>query len=297
MASIAHAVQDDTTLAWKLAKGDTLTVQFDQTQTVLTRIDVRDRTLESEITLVVDWNVIDVAGDGNVSIEQTIQRIRIKTGAPGAALKKVVDLDTQSDARLRGVSRDVMKQIKTLIGLKFEVVMTPTGEIVSVAPDAAVATAVAALPETSALRRIFSAASMEKLVTDSAFVLPQKPVGKGATWNQESSITIDANDGRKLPFKRTVKSTLASIDDQTANVDVEITLAQETVTAAASGNELTSPLELTGFTGSGTMTFDLETGTITSSRIKSETKTRVIYRKDQVKTTTNLTNTMTVTRK
>lgn len=289
--------QDKATLAWKFEKGDALAVEFQQTQKMQTKIDARDRTLESELILGVDWNVTDVADDGNATIEQTIDRIRIKTGTPGAALKKVVDLDTAGDGRLRGISRDVMKQIKTLIGLKFIVVMTSAGEVVSVTPGAEVATVVGALPETSALRRVFSDAAMSKLVSDSSFVLPQNSVSQGESWSDESTISMTANDGRKFSFDRAIRSTLKNADADKANINVDITLTQTPFAGATSGSELTSPLELTGFTGGGQIEFDRSTGTLTSSTITSETVTLVVYREDKVKTTTGVTNKMTVTRK
>ena len=289
--------QDKPNLAWKLQEGDTLAVEFEQTQKILTRIDARDRALEGGLTLGVGWNVTGVAGDGSATIEQTIERIRVKTGAPGGSIKKVVDIDTDSDASLRGVSRGVMKQIKTLIGLKFTVVMKPDGEVVSVTPGANVATVVAALPETSALRRVFSAKAMTKLVSDSSFGLPAKAVKQGESWDENSTIAMTSNDGRAFSFDRAVKSTLKSISDSKANIDVEVTLTQAPFAGANSGNELTSPLKLTSFTGGGQVEFDRSTGTLTSSSISSETRTLVVYREDRVKTTTNVTNRMTVTRK
>ena len=295
-ASSVHA-QDKAALAWKFEKGDTFTVEFEQIQNVLTRIDARDRTLESELMLGVVWEVTDVADDGNATIEQTIERIRVKSGTPGAGVKKVVDIDTAVDARLRGVSRNVLKQVKNLIGLKFVVVMTTDGKVVSVTPDSNVATVVAELPETSALRRVFSAAAMSKLVSDSSFGLPKEAVKKGQSWNEESKIAMQANDGRAFSFDRVVKSTINAMDDDSANIDVEVTLTQAPFSGDNSGSELTSPLELTGFTGSGQIDFDRSTGTLTSSAITSEIKTLVVYREDNVKTTIKVTNRMKVVRK
>ena len=289
--------QSGDTLAWKFTKGDAMAVEFQQTQNAQTRIDVRDRTLESELILGVAWKVTDVADNGNATIEQTIERLRIKTGTPGGTIKKTVDIDTASADRLTGISRSVMKQIQTLIGLKFMVVMTPAGEIVSVTPGSNVATVVDGLPETSALRRVFSAAEMSKLVSNSSFALPPKPMDKGASWDNESTIAMTANDGRKFSFDRVVKSTIKSIDDAKANIDVEITLTQTPFAGADSGSELTSPLELVSFTGSGEVEFDRSTGTLTSSTTTSEMKTIVVYREDKVQTTTRVTNQMTVVRK
>jgi len=296
-ASVAYAVQDSekATLQWKLAKGDALTVQFEQTQNVLTRIDVRDRRLESELVLVVDWNVTGVAG-GDATIEQTIKQIRIKTGTPGDEIKKLVDLDTSSETKLRGISRDLMKQVKPLVGLKFVVVISPSGQVVKMTPDKNVAAVVAALPATSALRRVFSASGMAKLIGDSAFALPEKAVGKGDSWSDDSTIPMTANDGSILSFDRKVNSTLTSVDAEKANIDVEMTLSQpKPATPAATA--LTSPLQLLSCSGGGNVVFDRSTGTVTSSSMNSEMKTRVIYRTDQVKTTTSVTNKVTVTRK
>jgi len=289
--------QDKATLAWKLEKDDQLTLEFEQTQNVLTRIDARDRTLESGLTLVVGWKVLEVAANGDATIEQTIERIRIVTGTPGAEVKKTVDLDTANDTPLRGVSRDVMKQIKPMVGLKFTVVMSPNGKVVSVVPSAEVATAVAELPETSAIRSIFSTTAMSQLISSSAFTLSDKPVQTGDQWSENSELSMTANDGRSFTFDRIVKSKVGSMDATEANIDVEIELTQKPAAPAESPAALTSPLELTAFTGSGTIVFDHSTGTIVSSSVTTETRTRVIYREDQVKTTIGTTNNLTVTRK
>ncbi len=297
--SSALGIQDSekATLAWKFEKGDVLSVKFEQAQNVLTRIDARDRTLESELILIVGWNVIAVAGNGDATIEQSIERIRIKTGTPGEEIKNLVDVDTASDLKLRGISRDVMKQVKTLLGLKFSVVVSPAGKIISMTPAGNVAAVVDALPETSALRRVFSAAGMARLVGESAFVLPSMAVGKGDSWSDNSTFAMTANDGSKLSFGRNVNSTVNAIDDKKASIDVEVTLSQKPIIAAPLSTALTSPLELQSFTGGGNLSFDLFTGTITFSTISSEMKTRVIYRKEWVKSTTSVTNKMTVTRK
>ncbi|WP_148619091.1 DUF6263 family protein [Mariniblastus fucicola] len=289
--------QEKATLAWKFSTGDSFTVQFEQSQKVQTRIDARDRTLESELILGVGWNVTKVADDGTATIEQTIDRIRIKTGTPGAGIKKLVDVDTASEERLRGFSRDAIKELETLVGLKFVVVMTSAGEIVSVTPGPDVATVVGQLPETSALRRVFSGAAMGKLVSDSAFTLPGESVEQGESWSDETAIKMTANDRRTFTFDRTIKSTLKSMTDTEATIEVAVSLTQAPFTDTPAGSELTSPLELTGFTGGGQIKFDRETGTLTSSSIASEIKTLVAYREDKVKTTTNVTNRMTVTRK
>jgi hypothetical protein len=293
-ASSIHA-QDKATLAWKFAKGDALTVQFEQTQNVLTRIDVRDRVLDSELLLVVGWKVVDVADDGNATIEQTIDRIRLKTGAPGDEIKKVVDIDTASDTKLRGVSRDVMKQVQLLVGLNFSIVISPAGEVVSMTPGANVAAAIKELPETSALRNVFSTKALTRLIGDSMFLLPSDAVEQGDSWDNDSKIAMTANDGSSLAFDRKVNSTVASIEEGKVNIDVKVTLTQNT--AAPIATALTSPLELMSFTGGGKTVFDRSVSAITSSTFNTQMKTRVIYRDDQVKTTTSVTNKMTVTRK
>ena len=284
-------------LAWKLEKGDQLELEFEQSQNVLTRIDARDRTLESALTLGVSWEVLDVADNGDATIEQTINRIRLRTGTPGAEVKKVVDLDTGSDERLRGVSRDVMKQIKTLVGLKFTVVMSPNGKVVSVAAGENVAAVVAELPETSSLRRVFDVKAMSRLVSDSAMMMQYKPEKKDDKWTEKSELAMTANDGRAFTFERVINSKVTSVDDKQANVDVEIELSQKPTAPTSPKSALTSPLELTAFTGGGSIVFDHANGNIVSSTITTETKTRVIYREDQVKTTIGTTNRLTVSRK
>lgn len=297
VASLQAQGDANATLAWKLEKGDQLEVQYSQKQNLLTRIDARDRALDSEIILGCDWTVTDVAESGNATIEQTIRRIRILTGTPGAAVKKLVDIDTATDAKLRGISRDMMRLVKSLLGLKFTLEMTPSGKLLSFTAGAEVAGALAEFPETSALPRMFSAKAMARLISDSAFVLSADKVGKGDSWNEESKVSMTARDGRVFAFDRTVKSTVSEIDEKQANIDVEIALTQDDTPTAKVESALTSPLELTAFTGSGKIVFDRSEGIISSSEVTSQTKTRVIYREDQVKTTVDMISEILVSRK
>ena len=299
LVNVTQAQEAETpTLAWNLKAGDELTVEFQQTQNVLTRIDARDRTLESELTFSVDWKVNGVAENGVATIEQTIQRIRIRTGAPGSEVKKVVDIDTGGESQPRGVSRDLLKSAKKLIGLTFEVEMAANGNVTSITPGANVAAATDSLPETSALRGLFTPANLKRLVDETSFALPAKKLKAGDSWGDDSKISLTTADGRELPFERAINSKVTSLEKAQAKIDSEIKLSQGAVPASSQdATALTSPLELLSFTSSGKMVFDRSAGIVTASEVTSSMKTRAIYRTDQITTTIDSINRMTVSRK
>jgi hypothetical protein len=295
--SLANAQESrQAKLAWKFAAGDVFGVEFEQEQTVLTRIEERDRTLESLLILGVDWKVLNVADNGDATIEQTIKRIRIKTGTVGAELKKVIDVDTASEDRLRGISRDAMKQIKPLIGLKFKLVMSPQGRVIELAAGEKVANVIAELPETSAIRNAFSPESLLRIIEDSSVVLSAKELNEGDTWEDVAEATMKANDGRTYSFERKTVSSLDSMSDTAAKIGVSVLMTPAENAQVSSGTELTSPMEVLGFDSSGSITFDRQSGTVTSSTLESELKTRVMYRTDQINTTLNTKSKTTVAR-
>jgi len=297
-AQDADTKTDPPTLAWKLESGDKLAVEFRQQQDLLTRIDARDRRLEAELVLGVDWTVTGVAKNGNVTLEQTIQRIRLLTGSPGAAIKAVVDIDTAGESQPRGISRDALKSAKKLIGITFEVEMAATGKVISITPGDNVAAATDSLPETSALRDLFSVASLKRLVNETSFALPEAEAKSGDAWDEDSKLSITAGDGRGLQFDRVIKSKISELNKSAAKIDLEIQLTQgPTAATNKDAAALTSPLELLSFTGSGKMMFDRSEGIVTSSETTSSMKTRAIYREDQITTTIDSTNRMTVSRK
>lgn len=282
------------TLAWEFAVGDQLDLEFQQEQDVLTRIDARDRSLESEMLLAVRWNVSAVSTAGVATIDQTITRIRIRSGAPGAEVKKLVDVDTDRDTTPRGVSRDVMKLIEQLVGQKFVVEIAANGKVNSLQASPELTKVLAGFPETSALKGLFSAEEMKRFAAESPLTLPEEAIKQGASWNDETEVSISTGDGRELDFVRKVKSTVADLSSEQAKIGIEIELSQKPLPDTKVAAALTSPLELQSFSSSGEMLFNRGEGIVSSSKVTSEMKTRVVYREDQVQTTINMSNRVSV---
>lgn len=293
----ANPLQDteEVTLAWNLKKGDQLELRFDQTQSVLTQVETRDRSLDTSLTLDVDWNVTEVDGDGNASIEQSIRRIRIKTGSVGAPIKKVVDIDTDGDGRLRGISREVFKQIKTFVGLKFYLRMAPNGKLIEFSADDAVATAIAQLPATStSLKEVLGSKSLSKMIEQSVLLLPGEPISSGESWENRSKVSLSANDSRDYEVDRLSRSTLDSVADGKAKISIEIDMKPPRNLSGDPDASMTSAIELEESSATGNVTFDLARGIVRSSKISNEMRTRVVYRTDQIRTTIKTTNQITV---
>lgn len=294
LSSLSAQEAQQPTLAWKFAVGDQFDVEFQQQQDVLTRIDARDRTLESEMILAVRWDVTAVSKTGVATIDQTIKRVRIRTGTPGAEVKKLVDVDTDRETTPRGVSRQVMELVEQLVDHQFILEIAADGKVNSLEASPELVSVLAGFPETSALKGVFSATEMKRLASESPMMLAEEAVAQGDSWSNQAEVSIITGDGRELDFVRNVNSTATEISSKQAKIGIEIELSQKPLPEKEVASALTSPLELKSFSGVGEMRFDRSLGIVSSSKVTSVLKTCVVYREDQVKTTINMTNHVTV---
>lgn len=297
LASPAAAFQAAPTIAWKFEVGDRLAVSFEQSNQIETLIDTRDRKLENLTVLSVDWDVTDVAENGNATISQTIESIRIKSGAPGEESKKTVDIDSaQTDVRYRGISKEAMKLVQPLIGLRFEIVLSPQNELLDFTVPAETATALATFATDAKLIRNLSATSLQTMVANAAMKLPSDPVKVDDSWQESNRVAFA---GRT--FERTANFSVSQADEAAVHAAIKLEFAesqQNAVAATNSGSESTTgPLQLLDHAGDGKLIFDRQSGIVSSIELQTEMKTRVMYRDDAVTTTIKSTQKLNVTRK
>ena len=187
-----------------------------------------------------------------------------------------------------------MKLIEQLVGQKFVVEIAANGKVNSLQASPELTKVLAGFPETSALKGLFSAEEMKRFAVESPLTLPEEAIKQGASWNDETEVSISTGDGRELDFVRKVKSTVADLSSEQAKIGIEIELSQKPLPNTKVAAALTSPLELQSFSSSGEMLFNRGEGIVSSSKVTSEMKTRVVYREDQVQTTINMSNRVSV---
>ncbi len=285
--SAVHAQQAE--LAWQFKSGDELAIQFTQSDTFRSLIDTRDRSVESEVILDVDWSVTAVDPQGTATVDQTLTRIRLKSGAPGEEEKLAIEIDTAAGKATRGVSRDFAKLVMPLVGLKYSLQVDNRGAVLAVAVDPAVMATINALPADHQLSKIVQPEVMKTLLAKS-LALPAKSLKADLAWEDTDQLAFSGGT-----LDRKTKWKVESLDDDVASLGVSLELNQGTATAAP--GSFTGPMTLRGYTGGGKMVFDRKAGHLQSYRMESEIRVRTLYRTDRVDTTLKSISRATVTKK
>jgi len=244
--------------SWKFAVGDQFKVSLNQTSSANTKVESRKTLIENATNLQMSWNVLKVAED-IATIEQSIL----------------------------GISLDVnnlLKQVKPLIGLKFNVMMASTGEIKEVTLPPASAQVVNELPDTVRLRQLFSPEGLTAILGASAIVFPEKTIEAGASWTEEKPVTTPLG---KFTRKRTytVGGKKAVDGQDLTEIQMEPTLVPEQASEESGSVESSLDPKLISFSGSGMLLVDVEGGYLKSSSFENELKSERPYREKTIETT------------
>ncbi|MFK7766906.1 MAG: DUF6263 family protein [Mariniblastus sp.] len=278
---IANAQQD---LKWQLTTGDQFTVTLVQTSDSKTNVDSRATEMNSSSTIVMDWNVTKVADNGDATIQQELVSIKVDVGDP-AIPAQAVAYNTASEEKPSKTSRTLLKQVRPLIGLKFDVVMSARGEIKEVTLPQATADAIVKLPDAMKLKNLFSEKGLKDILGTSAIVLPEGNLKSGESWKEESSLVTpfgQFNRVRKYTFNG-----MKTVDGhELAEFTLDATMEKIEETGAAQTPE--SIGKLLKSAGSGILRLDVEGGYFTSSKINNEVQTERPYREKMI--TSVLTN-------
>ena len=270
-AQLTNAQQS---LKWSLKAGDQFEVTLIQDSNTKTNVDSRQTVMTSNSTIVLDWNVTEVAENGDATIQQSLASIKLSVGDP-AVPAQAISYDTNSKEKVSRTSKPLLKQVRPLIGLTFDVVMSPRGEIKEVTLPKATSDVIVTLPETMKLRALFSEKGLQDIFGASAIVLPENDLKAGESWSDESiKITPVGkfNRIRKYAFQG-----MNTVDGrEMAKFSLDATMEK------IEGDEPTADSEpmgkLTKFAGSGTLLLDAEAGYFTRSKINNEVQIEKPYR-------------------
>jgi hypothetical protein len=140
-------------------------------------------TSEAKMTMRMKWQVRSISPEGVAEIAQTVENVAIDMSSPDGGR---IQFDTSDQRSNTGLARTLRENVQPVIGLTVLQRMNPQGEIL----DARLA------PESrqrldndgkgQGVRQVFSEEDVRNLVTQSAAVLPQRPVRPGDTWESSS---------------------------------------------------------------------------------------------------------------
>jgi hypothetical protein len=289
----ANAAFAETSLRWKLQPGQAFTLQVDQ-QTK-TNVGFSGKLAETTIDLgmTLGWKVA-AADEKSQTIEQTVERITFRIDSPTAGK---LEVDTAARSRPTGQARKIADAIGPLIGAKFEIAISPRGEVQSARPvgEAADKLMAESGPDEPG---VFSAAAIRTLLQQPLAVLPEEAVDEGGTWTSTSE--LEASHGK---FTQTNTYTLAHPVEREgrplAQIELAGTLAPkidaaraETPAPPAVGKK--PPLELKSSELTGKMLFDADAGRLVSAEQQQTLATQRPYRETTiaVKLTSKQTSTL-----
>lgn len=270
---------------WTFAVGDRFEVSLSQSSTASNKLESRKTSIKNTTKLKMSWEVKSVA-DRIATIEQAILRISLDVNNP-AIPSQAIALDTSaSEEEAKEYSKSskaLLKQIKPLIGLKFNVAMASTGEIQEVTLPPESAEVINQLPDTVRIRRLFSPEGLNQVLGASAVVFPEKPMETGTSWTEEKSAATPLGEfTRKRAYTVVGKKTLDG--QELTEIRMEPTLVS--VEAAKEGGSVESSLDakLISFSGSGTLLVDAKDGYLKSSSFENELKSERPYREKVIET-------------
>ena len=299
LASIAFWIEnvDGQTdgLKWKLKQGDQFQATLVQTSSTKTQVDSRATEINSSTTIVFDWTVTDLDANGDATVEQSLTSIKLSVADP-AVPDQAVNYDTASQDKPSKVSQSLLKQVMPLIGLKFDVVMSPLGEIKHVSIPDDTQKQLDQLPETLKLRNLFSKPGLKDILGAAAIVLPDEKLSDGQTWaDAMETTTAFGRFNRKRTY--TFVGTKTVNGKEMAEFTLVATLEPVSDESSTQPNGLNEGGKLIGFSGSGQLMLDVEGGFFSTSKIRNEAQTEKPYREKKIGTTVTNQIEMTVTRK
>jgi hypothetical protein len=246
----APTARADTSLRWKFQKGQKLT--YVMTQKSSSKTEVGGNSINQQQDQIIDmtWEVKDVDAQGNASMTQTIDRMRLKVTGPQPGM--VSDLDTKSDQAPEGPMAAVYPLLQSMVGSPFELTMSPRGSISNVKVPAKIIERLRTLP--GPMTNMFSEDSLKRMTTQATVVLPEKPVAAGAGWSDAKRLD--------MPFGTMVLDTnykLAGEGGSDATIGMLIKVAIEPKDNAP------FEVKLTDQDGKGKATFDVTAGLMKAS--------------------------------
>lgn len=288
-------------LKWKLKAGDQFAVVLVQKSNSETKVDTRETTVASETTIGMDWEVKNVNSNGDATISQSLTSVKLsvtgftrkKKGETASPLMEV-NFDTSAPDGITSESKNLMQQVQPLLGLNFEVVMSPQGEIIDVQTPENVAKQLAQMPDTQKLRALFSKDGLKDILGASAIVVP-KNLTPGQSWTEKTETTTalgSFNRNRTYTYIETKPVDGKQVAEFSLNVTLDPIDESDSQAAATALDS-----KLIEFTGSGVLLMDVDGGFFHSSKIENRAHSEKPYREKMVDTVVTNQIEMTVNRK
>jgi len=242
--------QAQETLSWKFTAGETLKYVVTQSTDMQMSVAGQKQSLTMSQTMDMSWKIQDVAANGDVTMNQAIERVQVSSdGGLIGGFKYDSSDSTPPESAIAKTMADVFNKI---INENFAVTMKPTGQIASVDVPEALVKALASGGGTS----VMNEETLKQIMTQSAVTLPEKAVKKGDSW--ENNQNVDLQFG-----VMTIKSVLTYTGNDSSTGLAQITMKPTISIKSKEGQP--QQVTLKKSEGGGKVSFDATTGRIARS--------------------------------
>lgn len=270
LSHVALAQNDSDSLRWRLNQGDQFEVSLLKSGNIETQVDTRTRKVEIHSQLEFQWTVVNTES-ATATIEQMLTRIKLQSGAPGDVSDHRLSYDSANSVYRKGVSNTVAKQLKPLIGLTYQFVVSDRGEIKSVLLDPKQQQLLETIPASLPLKKLLTAQGQQANLNAAMWVLPET-LSADRTWTTQRLLDSDLGS-----FNRTTRFSAAPKQDGIVQIDLTTDVQHDANKA------------LKMFAGTGQIEFYADLGWIPNSQTTTRMITESPYRDLMVKTTVKMT--------
>ena len=255
-------------LRWKFAKGDRFAVEM--RQSLLQATEVNGKKLSNDIYFVLkmNWDVQQIDKDGNAVMQQTFTGLVVSWQPTG---QEKMTFDSSNEKPLRGVEKRISNSLMPIMRSKFEVVMSPRGDIVSVEPDRETMDLLRAAPDSMEIRKLFTSEGISSTLSSSALVFPEE---ESKSWKEE-----DVVETPNSTSTYTRNFTIAGEEEKEGRTLTKIDIAGDVkFKQDFKENKARREQKVVKNNQTGEIYFDQETGNIVESSLSQEIATETPYR-------------------
>jgi hypothetical protein len=142
--------------------------------------------------LQLTWEVQSVDGNGDASIRQTVDRIKLQINGPGYTAQ----YDSSSDDPPEGLAAMIAPMFDAMTAEAFELTMTDRGEIRDVKVPENVLEAIKGIPGVAAMGDMTTSEGFQRMLMQAALVLPDEPPTVGESWSTTNEMDSPTPGGK-----------------------------------------------------------------------------------------------------
>ncbi len=206
----AYAADNAVTLRYKFKNGEVLPYVMQQKMDMNVTAGGRDITMKSTMGMNMAWHITKVEDNGSAQIKQDIKHISFTM--EGGPLAKI-EYDSKTHKQLEGPLASIATIFNAMAGSSFTFTMSPQGKISDfTVPEKLTDAFKGSLGGQGAP---FSPDQLKQMVQQS-YLLPEKPVSKGDSWDQKLNVNMGAIGSMMARSRTMASSSKRSLSNRTS---------------------------------------------------------------------------------